>query len=297
MNNPSIDDVNGRHALKYSKIKVPGKFQINRPIVNLVLFILTIISTFLTGYGMEGHILEGVWYSSGIISILLAHEMGHYFMCRKYGIAVTLPFFIPLPFLSPFGTLGAVIKMESFIPSRKALFDVAVAGPLAGLAFTIPAIYFGVQLSDIVEKSAVNSSGVIHLGESLLYQFLSFCAIGSLSETKELMLHPLAFAGWAGLFVTALNLLPIGQLDGGHIIYALVGKHHRVIAITGIACMLAVALFWFRGWIPLLLLLLWFGIQHPPTMDERPVGRFRVALGIITLIVFALSFTPKPLQL
>jgi len=238
----------------------------------------------------------GIWYGGAIISILLAHEMGHYIMCKKYGISVTLPFFIPFPpFISPFGTLGAVIKIESRIPSRKALFDVAVAGPLAGLFLTIPAIYFGIQLSEIVDSQPADASGMIYLGESFLFAKLSNLA-QSVPENQDVMLHPLAYAGWAGLFVTALNLLPIGQLDGGHIVYALIGRGHKIVATTALIAFGGIAIFIFHGWILLLIMLIWFGYKHPPTMDETPVDTKRIVIGVITLLIFLLSFTPEPFK-
>lgn len=231
------------------------------------------------------------------MSILIAHEMGHYLMCRRYKIKATLPYFLPfIPAFNPFGTLGAVIKMESVIPNRKALFDVAVAGPLAGLALTIPALYFGIQFSEVVEVSTINSSGVWYLGESLLYTKISDWAVGALPENKDILLHPLAFAGWAGLFVTALNLLPIGQLDGGHVIYALVGRNHGFVAKAALVAFGYIAIFQYRGWALFLILLIWFGHRHPPTLDETPVDRKRKIIGVLTMIVFFLSFTPEPFK-
>ncbi|RMF66910.1 MAG: site-2 protease family protein [Calditrichaeota bacterium] len=277
--------------------KLFDKLRSDRPRLNAILFVATYLTTFITGWLFNGSWVEGLWYSTAIISILLAHEMGHYLMCRKYGIQATLPFFIPSPFigLNPFGTFGAVIRMESTIPSRKALFDVAVAGPLAGLALTIPAIYFGVQLSQIVDATA-RSEGTMYLGESFLFTQLSNLAIGKLPETKDVMLHPLAYAGWAGLFVTALNLLPIGQLDGGHVVYALFGRRHSWIAMVALVGFGGITVFLYRGWILLLLLLIWFGHKHPPTMDERPLDAGRIAIGLFTLAIFFLSFTPEPFK-
>ncbi len=277
--------------------KLFDKLRSDRPRLNAILFVATYLTTFITGWLFNGSWMEGLWHSTAIISILLAHEMGHYLMCRKYGIQATLPFFIPSPFigLNPFGTFGAVIRMESTIPSRKALFDVAVAGPLAGLALTIPAIYFGVQLSQIVDATA-RSEGTMYLGESFLFTQLSNLAIGKLPETKDVMLHPLAYAGWAGLFVTALNLLPIGQLDGGHVVYALFGRRHSWIAMVALVGFGGITVFLYRGWILLLLLLIWFGHKHPPTMDERPLDAGRIAIGLFTLAIFFLSFTPEPFK-
>ncbi|MFQ6112527.1 MAG: site-2 protease family protein [bacterium] len=284
----------------YSKrrFRVFDQLRSDKPKLNIILFFATCFTTFMTGWFQNGYWQAGLWYGLTIISILLAHEMGHYLMCKKYGIKATLPFFIPfpLPFGNPFGTFGAVIKMESRIPSRKALFDVAVAGPLAGLALTIPAIYFGVQLSEIVEIKPEVANGTIYLGESFLYAQISKLAIGILPEGKDVLLHPLAFAGWAGLFVTALNLLPIGQLDGGHVVYALLGKRHNLVATTALIAFGLVSIFMYQGWFLLLILLIWFGYRHPPTSDETPLDRKRIAIGIFTLIIFVLSFTPEPFR-
>ncbi len=274
-----------------------GRLNSNNPRLNLYLFLATCFTTFATGWLYNGYWQAGVWYGGGIIAILLAHEMGHYLMCRKHGVRATLPFFIPFPpVLNPFGTLGAVIRMESLIPSRRALFDIAVAGPLAGLALTLPAIYFGVQMSTVVETAAMDAQGAVQLGESLLYKMISSLAMSGLSEGQDILLHPLAYAGWAGLFVTALNLLPIGQLDGGHIVYALIGKHHRVVALSALAVFGAVTIFIYPGWALLFALLFWLGRRHPPTLDERPLDAKRIAIGIATLIVFFLSFTLQPIS-
>lgn len=278
------------------RFRIFNKLRSDKPKLNVILFVATCLTTFMTGWLPKESWQEGLWYSTGIISILLAHEMGHYLMCKKHGIRATLPFFIPfpIPYLNPFGTMGAVIKMESRIPSRKALFDVAVVGPLAGLLVTIPCIFYGVQLSDII---VVGSVEAMTLGESFLYAQISKFAIGNLAEGKDVMLHPLAFAGWAGLFVTALNLLPIGQLDGGHIVYALFGKRHKLVATSALIAFAFICIFVYPGWILLLVLLIWFGYRHPPTMDDAPIDGKRFAIGILTLIIFILSFTPEPFKM
>jgi membrane-associated protease RseP (regulator of RpoE activity) len=270
----------------------------DRPALNLLLLLLTFLSTFHYGYSTlspNNSIADGLWYSTGIISILLFHEMGHYLMCLRHGVRATLPFFIPFPVLSPFGTLGAVIRMDSRMPDRRALFDIGVAGPLAGLAVTVPVIYFGLKMSAITEVTG----GMVTLGESLLFKWLSFLANAEpLPEGKDIVLHPLAYAGWAGLFVTALNLLPIGQLDGGHILYALLGDRsepfYRIVlalfALMGIAVLPV-----FPGWFPFILLLLWFGYRHPPTIDHyTPLDPKRRVIAYLTFIIFVLSFTPIP---
>ncbi len=285
----------------YSKkrFRIFDKLRSDNPRLNVILFFATCFTTFITGWLQNGYWQAGFWYSGSIISILFAHEMGHYLMCKKHGIKATLPYFIPfpIPYLNPFGTMGAVIKMESRIPSRKALFDVAVAGPLAGLAITIPSIYFGVQLSEIIEMTPQIALSTVSLGESFLYAQISKLAIGTLPEGQDVLMHPLAFAGWAGLFVTALNLLPIGQLDGGHIVYALLGKNHKFVATIALISFSLICIFMYPGWVLLIILIIWFGYRHPPTMDETPIDSNRVVIGIITLIIFVLSFTPQPFKI
>jgi len=270
----------------------------DRPTVNLILFFLTCASTFYHGYATSptNSVSDGLWYSAGIITILLCHEMGHYLMCVRHGVRATLPFFIPFPLFSPFGTLGAVIRMDSRMPSRRTLFDIGVAGPLAGLAVAIPAIYFGIKMSEVRELASVGES--MTLGESILFNWLSLLAKGPVPEGQDIFLHPLAYAGWAGLFVTALNLLPIGQLDGGHILYALLGERSAFlgrIALALFALMGVIVFPMFPGWFPFILLLLWFGYRHPPTMDHyTPLDSKRRAIAYLAFVVLVLSFTPIP---
>jgi len=259
------------------KQKVRSAFKL--PQTNIVLFLLTIFTT----YG-----LYGIWYCVAVMTILLAHEMGHYLMCRRYRIRATLPFFIP--FYNHFGTMGAVIKIEDRIPHRKALFDVGAAGPLSGLFFTIPAIVFGVKMSSIVTEAGNGLS----LGESLLFHFLTKLLRPEITGDVDLMLHPLAFAGWFGLFVTALNLLPIGQLDGGHIVYSIFGKKSTYIYRVAIIAFAVNTLF-YPLWIVFLILLITFGQKHPPPIDNlAPLDLKRKIIGGLIFLIFILSFTPIP---
>ena len=264
-----------------------NKLRSDKPQINVILFILTIGSTWL---------VNGIWYSISIITILLAHEMGHYLMCRKYNIRATLPFFIPFPIrqLNPFGTMGAVIKIEDRMPNRKALFDVGVAGPLAGLFFTIPALIIGLKLSTIVKVESPSPT-TLYLGESLLFSQLSQLIIGKLPEGYDVNLHPVAFAGWAGLFVTALNLLPLGQLDGGHILYAIFGQASKNIYKVVLGAFIIICAVWYPGWLLLIILLIWFGYRHPPPTDDyTPLDNKRRIIGYIVFVIFLISFTPVP---
>jgi membrane-associated protease RseP (regulator of RpoE activity) len=252
--------------------------------IHIVLFILTVASTWFVG---------GPAYSFAIILILLGHEMGHYLVSRRYGINATLPFFLPLP-LPPFGTFGAVIRMESTVSSRKALFDTGIAGPLTSLLLSIPAIIIGLKLSKVVPVSHIKE-GVLRLADPLLFSFIQRLVLGEISENYEIYLHPIGFAGWVGLFVTSLNLLPIGQLDGGHIAYGLFGRRSRAIFLIAIAVMAFITVFYNPGWFLLLILIILFGFRHPPPIDDiTPLDWKRKLMGGVVFVAFLLSFTPAP---
>lgn len=260
-------------------------FSRDRKRLQLLLFLLTFLSTYFVG---------GPVYSIAIMSILLAHEMGHYLMCRHHHIPATLPFFIPMPF-TIFGTMGAVIAMHRVIPNRRALFDVGVAGPLAGLVLAFPAIVIGLHHSTIIDPK-LYSEATITMGEPLMFQLLRYLVIGPVPEHLDVLVHPMAFAGWVGLFVTALNLLPVGQLDGGHIAYALFGKNSKYIYLTAFI-VFAISAFFFPGWILMLFLLAFFFYKHPPPLDDfTPIDSKRKALGIVMFVIFILSFTPVPFK-
>ena len=255
-----------------------------RNLIHVILFLLTVASTWLTG---------GPGYSIAIMFILLGHEMGHYFMSRRHGVKATLPFFLPFP-LSPFGTLGAVIRMESTVSSRKALFDTGVAGPLTSLLLSIPAIVIGLKLSKVIPAFQLKE-GTLRLADPLLFSFIQRLVIGEVPENYDVILHPIGYAGWVGLFVTALNLLPVGQLDGGHIAYALFGKRSRGIFIIAVSVMAFITIFYNPGWFLLLVLIILFGFRHPAPLDDvTPVDGGRKLLGGIAFLAFLVSFTPVP---
>jgi membrane-associated protease RseP (regulator of RpoE activity) len=255
-----------------------------RYLIHIILFILTVASTWIVG---------GPAYSFTIILILLGHEMGHYLMSRRYGISATLPFFLPFP-LPPFGTLGAVIRMESTVSSRKTLFDTGVAGPLTSLILSIPAIVIGLRLSKVVPLSHIKE-GALRLADPFLFSFIQRLVLGEISGSDEVLLHPVGFAGWVGLFVTSLNLLPIGQLDGGHIAYGLFGKRSRIIFLIAIVVMAFITVFYNPGWFLLLLLIILFGFRHPPPIDDiTPLDWRRKLMGGVAFLAFFLSFTPAP---
>lgn len=260
------------------------------------LFVLTLITTSTVGafeYGLAG----GILYSASLILILFCHEMGHYLTARHYGIPASLPYFIPSP-LPPFGTFGAVIKMGGRIPSRAALFDIAIMGPAMGLVLALPATVLGIAWSTVTSLESM-PAGETLLGPSILFAFLIEWIHGPLAAGNGLQLHPVATAGWAGLFVTALNLLPMGQLDGGHIIYSLF--HHassliyRVVFFTFTLFALLVQPAWLLF---LVLVYLLTRLRHPPTLDDHlPIGPRRFAFGLLAILFLILSFPPVPISM
>jgi membrane-associated protease RseP (regulator of RpoE activity) len=271
---------------------------VGRLLFHLFLLGLTVLTTtFAAGLFMLDGLIEGAVYSFTVLSILGAHEMGHYIACRWYGVRATLPYFIPVP-LPPVGTFGAFIKIKSPIPSRRALFDIGIAGPLAGFIFAMPAAfiahYFAVpsSLSEVPE-------GAITIHSPLLFQFFE-----RMFNLPEVELNPVWWAAWIGVFMTALNLLPVGQLDGGHVTYAVFGRRgHRLTAWVSYISVIALAVYSVKSgawnWVVFAALLtLVIRVGHPPVVDERePLGLARILVAIIGLLVFALSFLPLPITI
>ena len=257
-------------------------------ILAAALFLLTALSTSFTW---------GPSYGLAVMVILLSHEMGHYLMCRRYRVPSTLPLFIPMPVISPFGTMGAVILMRQAGRTRKELFDIGIAGPLAGLIPSVAAIVWGLYHSQVLPTAAPPGVGM-RLGESLLMSALEKAVYPQLPEQAELLLHPVAYAGWAGLFVTALNLLPVGQLDGGHVVYGILGRRSVWVSWAVLAGLAVLAVFHPQWWVLVAVLFLVVGPRHRPALDESvPVDRNRVLLGAFALAVFVLCFTPEPFLL
>jgi membrane-associated protease RseP (regulator of RpoE activity) len=274
---------------------------------HLVLFALTAISIFLAG-AQRADPGEGLKLMAALVSILFSHEMGHYLACRYYGVEATLPFFVPgvwlpLPgFLDwvvvPFvGTFGAVIRIKSPIPSRKALFDIGIAGPLAGFLVCLPVLVLGVLEGRWMPLTG-GGEGPEYLGEPLLFQWAVQLLRGPSPEGMTLAIGPLGLAAWFGLLVTALNMMPVGQLDGGHVTYALVRTRAVIVSRLGIVACLAL-LYFHPSWLFWSLLLLVLGRRpHPPTLEDHlPLGRVRVAVGLLGFLVFAVCFTPSPFLL
>lgn len=261
---------------------------------HLLLFLVTAASVVYTGTMEFGGLEKGLRLAAGLLGILLAHEMGHYLACRAYRVDASLPYFIPLPVphITFVGTLGAFIRIRSRIPDRRALLDIGLAGPFAGFAVCLPVLVLGVLEADVVP--ARGGSGV-YLGEPLLFRMAAAALHPGLPEGLTLSLGPLGLAAWFGLFVTGLNLIPIGQLDGGHALYAVFGRlAHRLSEWGWWVC---VALVYFGpSWIVWAVLLRVLGRRHPPTSnDERPLGTARRVAAGAGLLVFALCFTPDPI--
>ena len=273
----------------------PGKPRI---FWNLVLFCLTLVTTVLAGALQEGvnplthpeQIIRGIPFALALMGILLAHELGHYLVARKNGVNVTLPYFIPAP--SFIGTFGAFIKMRSPARDRRMLMDIGAAGPLVGVMVSIPILILGLSLSEV--KKIEGQMGT-HLGDSILLWLINWWVVGEVPPGYDVIIHPVGFAGWIGLLVTSLNLLPIGQLDGGHVVYALVGEKQKIISKIVFAGLLALGIFGWEGWLFWAVLLWIMGFRHPPPLEWWvPLDRKRKALGWVTLVVFALTFIPVP---
>ena len=267
-------------------------------LIHITLFILTFISTLAAGSLQQGinpiehpeQIWRGLPFSLTLLLILGAHEFGHYFVSRRHHIEVTLPYFIPAPSLV--GTFGAFIKMKSPILDRRILLDVGAAGPLCGMIVAIPILLIGLYLSDI--RPTPPESGIT-LGSSILFYIFTWIIYGSLPDTTGLILHPMAFSGWIGLLVTAINLIPVGQLDGGHVAYAVLGRKQHILSKLMVLSLVIMGLTGWSGWLIWAALLMIMGMRHPPVVyDWIPLDEKRKVIGWITLAVFVLTFTPVP---
>ena len=276
------------------------------PRVHWILFLLTIFTTLLAGAIMEGaqifsnplEIFKGIPFSFTLLFILGTHEFGHYYYAQKHRVDATLPYFIPAPpFLFLIGTFGAFIKIKSPIYRKDALLQIGAAGPIAGFIIAVPALIIGLLLSEVIEKNDIQ--GAIILGDSILMKILTFITHPGLLESQDIMLHPIAFAGWIGLLVTMLNLLPIGQLDGGHIAYAMLGEKQDIIG--KLAFLLLIPLSFFSiNWLiwGILLLLLMRSVKHPPIQDIHvPLSYKDKRIGYACLIIFILCFIPAQFKI
>jgi membrane-associated protease RseP (regulator of RpoE activity) len=300
------------------------------PTLHLSLFLATVASTLWAGYLISplaagaptlAHVVQGgLPFAASLVAILFTHEMGHYLVARRHGVSTTLPYFIPFPF--GFGTLGAVIRLRSQLPSRRAALDIAAAGPIAGFAVAVPLLLWGIAHSELVPAGApevgsamvspyallrafldgrpviTGEPSVQHFGDSLLTLAATHLVHGPLPPGSDLVFNPVAFAAWIGLIVTTLNLLPLGQLDGGHVLYALVGRrlaHAGSRLISALLLLAGIFLSW--NW------LVWWlvtrfamGLRHPPAVMEEPLDPARGALAILCFVLLALTFVPVPVS-
>lgn len=278
------------------------------PLINLILFTATLITTTLAGAGLEGvtlfeflrspipSIIKGLPFSLTLLGILLTHEMGHFFTAKRYKVDASLPYFIPAPF--GVGTFGAIIKMRAPVDSRKSLVDIGGAGPIAGFIVATIAIIYGIRTSSLVSISEIPDYS-IRFQDPLIVKLLQYFLIGGVPEGYEMMLNSVGFAGWIGMLVTSLNLLPIGQLDGGHISYALLGNKAIWLSRLVFSILIILGIFSWHGW------LFWgfisyfaIGLRHPPLQAGADINldtRHRI-VAYICLMIFLLTFMPSPIM-
>lgn len=280
----------------------PNQITGKQAIRHLLWGIAAIITTVMAGTLLFGTLKYGVMYSFTILTILTAHEFGHYIACRWYGVEATLPYFIP--FVIPLsgtlqaGTFGAFIKIKSPIPSRRALFDIGIAGPLAGFVFAIPATFIAHHFAQ--PSPFVEGDSFIQLQDPLLFTFFQ----RAMQLPRDLLLNPVMWAAWIGLLMTALNLMPVGQLDGGHVTYALFGRRgHRAVAAAcyvGVIALVGYSIYnqsWSYILYAVILTLMMRG-GHPPVVDEQDsLGTPRILVALIGLLIFALCFMPFPVKI
>jgi membrane-associated protease RseP (regulator of RpoE activity) len=236
-------------------------------------------------------LLEGLAFSVTLLSILLAHELGHYFACLYYGIDASLPYFLPAP--TPIGTLGAFVRIRSPIYTRRALFDVGIAGPLAGFVLLVPALAVGLALSKVIPGIA--ERGELIFGVPAIQRGLEWLMFPG-ARAADIYLHPVARAAWVGTLATALNLLPIGQLDGGHILYAFTASRHKLLSRIFVMALLPLGIVYSRSWLVWAALLFFFALRHPVICDDTRLDRNRVLLGLAALVIFLLTFTVVPIR-
>ncbi len=282
-----------------------GSFRIIKPKkkvpwLNIILFIITFFTTTLAGatFSIKDpsdsiNFLSGLPFSLSLLTILLFHEFGHYLMSKRHNVPASLPYFIPAP--SFIGTFGAIIKMRSTITNKNSLIAIGATGPIAGFIVSIPILIYGIYNSTLIELT--DSTGII-LGDSLLLKFLTYLIWGELPQKFDLVLHPVAFAGWIGTFVTAMNLIPVGQLDGGHILYALSPRLFKKLSLPLIIALFLIGLLGWEGWIFWGFILLLLGRYHPPVIDEEEKLPFsKKIVGLLSLIIFLITFVPVPFKL
>jgi len=312
---PFLTKENDEHVIIVSKTARRKFFGLH---LNLVLFVLTIITTIISGsvsyvsyvfgdrnlttneviaytFRPENLAFGALVFALPLMLILGIHEFGHYYMARKNNVNASLPFFLPMPpFISPLGTLGAFISIRDPIPSKKALMDIGAAGPIAGFIIAIPVTLIGMQLTVSGGHSVPpDSTGSVELGASILYYLLAL----AFPTSGHMIIHPTAFAGWVGLLVTALNLLPAGQLDGGHIVRALLGPKTRWLSIAMIMLMFVAGFLFFPSWIFFAFFVMLFGFGHPPPLNDiSPIDSKRKIAGVFCIVLLIITFVPEPMK-
>ena len=272
------------------------------PFLHIILFVLTLLSTVLVGAMQTGadilknpvELYRGLPFAVSLMIILLTHEFSHYFASKWHGVKATLPYFIPAPTI--IGTFGAFIKMKSPIVTRRALIDIGASGPIAGFIVSVAAVIIGLHSSEIVPLS--QAKGALSLGDSILFTLLAKAVMGVTPADAEILLNPVAFAGWIGLFVTSINLIPVGQLDGGHIAFAFLGERHARLSFILVLLMSVLGLFLWEGWILWAVLLLVLGLRHPPVVYwEETLDKKRRVTGWSALLILILTFIPDPFKI
>ena len=240
--------------------------------------------------------LQGVVYSAAVLGILGAHEMGHYVVCRRYDVDATLPYFLPFPSLA--GTMGAVIKIREAFPDRKALFDIAIAGPIGGFVVLVPLLFWGMRLSNVIPVPP-DMEG-FSLGEPLIFRLAAWLQFGSIPDGYSVNIHPTVFAAWFGMLATAWNLLPFGQLDGGHLTYATMGDRSRFFSLATVAgaiVMCFISYSWLLMTVMMVAMLFLLGPRHPRVLNEyEPLGAGRYALAVFAFVMLVVCFTPAPID-
>src|ERR1051325_10478707 len=282
----------------------------------IVLFALTVLSTtqagglhyasFTTAFSeniprisLVSLLLHGLWYSLSILAILVCHELGHYFACRYYRVDASRPYFLPMPFLLT-GTLGAFIRIRAPIPGKRALFDIGIAGPIAGFLVAVPVLLVGMHLSTVVRVPENFRGDIYELVEPLLFKAAEWLTFGNIPDGYSVNMHPMACAAWFGMLATALNLFPIGQLDGGHISYAVLGRRSTAVTMVMVPCLIGLS-FVSTSWVVwtalTVAMLIVFGPRHPRVFDEEmPLDTARLWLALFAVLMFVLCFTPAPIQ-
>ncbi len=281
---PWMDEFDGKYYLKLGEAPTRKK---SKYYLQIILFIITIATTVSAGYFFGGSIIDGIAFSVAIMAIIGTQELAHYFAARKYDVEATLPYFIPAPTL--IGTFGAVINVKSAIPTKNALFDLGASGPLAGFIVTIPVLFIGIFLSTVEPLK----TGAIIFNPPLLMSIIAYFAAPVVPEGYMLSIHPVAFAGWVGIVVTMLNLMPVAFLDGGHISRSIFKqKFHKLISFAGVLVTIAL------GWIPMAILmaiLMVISREHPGAMDNvGKLSKNRKILTVILMVVLLLCLAPAP---